>query len=131
MDEQQKAAMPLVRLLLAIGKEQSGSPTASAGLIRAAARTAATVARGTHECFQGRLQLGYSRSHDGHPSPSQNREWMILRDSLGQQSPTLKAATAAESPRFAFSKPSPPYGGDGLERLAALPTAGSRDEARA
>jgi hypothetical protein len=27
--------------------------------------------------FGGRLQLGYSRFRDGHPSPSQNREWRI------------------------------------------------------
>jgi hypothetical protein len=31
--------------------------------------------------FQRRLPLGYSRFHDGHPSPWQNREWMQLSSS--------------------------------------------------
>jgi hypothetical protein len=75
-----------------IGNEQSGSPAAIAGLIRSAGRMTPAAARGTHECFQGRLRLVYSRFHDGRPSPSQNREWRIpsARESLGQQSPNFE-----------------------------------------
>ena len=49
-------------------------PRASSG--RSPATTAAD-ARTTSARFQRRLRRGYSRFHDGHPSPSQNREWML------------------------------------------------------
>lgn len=53
------------------------APSSVSALVRPAMRRQQKRSAGEHSRCQRRLRLGYSRFHDGRPSPSQNREWMI------------------------------------------------------
>jgi hypothetical protein len=76
------------RGVLPMLRSHSASPsTRCRGARPAGGLTTAAAVREAPPSFGGRLHLGYSRFHDGHPSPSQNREWRLC----GREGPSIRS----------------------------------------
>lgn len=83
------------RAVLPMLRSHSASPSARGrGPRPAGGSTTAAAVREAPPSFGGRLELSYSRFHDGHPSPPQNREWRLC----GREDPSIRSWRSRERP---------------------------------